>query len=131
MAAICQEKIPTLNDIVPYTDFFFVAPERYEEKAVKKQWEKDGTVADMEGILETIESVAPWNHDALKQAYEGLVARTGRPLGHFVHPTRLALTGKSVGPGLFELAELLGKDEALARMRRAIAFIRTTAEARA
>lgn len=125
MAAICQEKIPTLNDIVPYTDFFFVAPESYEEKAVAKQWNKPNAVETLEQIREALSATTDWNYDAIKAQFERLVANTGQSLGAFVHPTRLALTGKSVGPGLFELTELLGKEESLRRVDAALAFIRS------
>ncbi|MFA6243184.1 MAG: glutamate--tRNA ligase [Candidatus Hydrogenedentales bacterium] len=123
MAAACQEKIPTLNDIVAYTDFFFAEPSHYEEKAVKKQWDKPDAAERLEHISQTMASVEPWSAEAIKVAFEALAERTGNPLGHFVHPARLALTGKSVGPGLFELTELLGRDAVVERLGRAIAFI--------
>lgn len=124
MAAICQEKIPTLNEIVPYTDFFFVAPNAYDEKAVAKQWSKPGAADLLESITAALATVHSWEHDTLRAQFERLCAESGQSLGHFVHPTRLALTGKSVGPGLFELAELLGKDESLQRLRTAIEYVR-------
>ena len=127
MAAICQEKIPTLNEIVPYTDFFFAAPTAYEEKAVTKQWGKPDAAEHLERIaaaLARVDSVDSWEHDTLKAEFERLSAESGQGLGHYVHPTRLALTGKSVGPGLFELTELLGRDESLKRIRAAVEFIR-------
>lgn len=128
MAAICQEKIPTLNDIVAYTDFFFSEPSQYEEKAVKKQWDKPDAADRMERIAETVASVEPWTADAIKQAFESLAEQTGQALGQFVHPTRLALTGKSVGPGLFELTELLGKEAVARRFAQALSYIRHSVE---
>jgi glutamyl-tRNA synthetase len=130
VVGICQEKIRTLNEIVDYTDFFFAAPEAYEEKAVRKQWSGDGALARMRSIRELMAGLDAWNHDALKEAYERRVEETGASLGQFVHPTRLALTGKSVGPGLFELAELLGREESLARMDRAIRYVESMGEVR-
>jgi nondiscriminating glutamyl-tRNA synthetase len=123
MAAICQEKISTLNEIVAYTDFFFVDPAAYEEKAVKKQWQQDGATDRMNKLIGVMNSVTDWTRENLKHAYEALVAEQGIQIGQLVHPTRLALTGKSVGPGLFELAELLGKESSIARMKKAIAHI--------
>jgi len=129
MAAVCQEKIKNLNEIIEYTDFFFKEPAQYEEKAMRKQWQAEGAMDRMLAIQATLESVTDWTHDSLKAAYEALVEKTGAGLGSFVHPTRLALTGKSVGPGLFELTELLGKEACMARVNRAIEFIKAMPEA--
>jgi glutamyl-tRNA synthetase len=128
MTAICQEKIKTLNEIVQYTDFFFVEPKEYEEKAVQKLWRVDGAAECMTTVLRTVEGLAGWSAGALKQAYEALAEQAGQPIGHYIHPTRLALTGKSVGPGLFELAELLGKAACVARIGRAIEYIKNRRE---
>ncbi len=124
MAGICQEKLKTLCEIVEYTDFFFKTPATYEERPTQKHWRAEGALERMEAILRVFEEASACDHDTLKAAYERLVAESGQPLGTFVHPTRLALTGKSVGPGLFELAELLGKEECIARIRRAIEYVK-------
>ena len=129
MAAICQEKLATLNDIVEKVDFFFVEPEEYEEKAVKKRWQKEGVLDRMHLMRERCADVEPWTHDTLKAAFEKLAQEAESGLGPFVHPARLAWTGKSVGPGLFELAELLGKDACLARLDKAIAYLAALGEA--
>ncbi len=123
MAQICQEKIPTLNDIVAYTDFFFVEPEVYEEKGVEKHWRKEGVIARLESVYDMLESAAPFTHEAIKIKFEAKASETGGSFGQYVHPTRLALTGKSVGPGLFELVELLGQDACLRRVSKAIDFL--------
>lgn len=64
MAAICQEKIATLNNIVEYTDFFFKDIEAYEEKGVRKQFQKPDALQRMIEIDEALHSVSDWNHDA-------------------------------------------------------------------
>ncbi len=123
MAAICQEKLRTLNDIVPYTDFFFVEPVAYEEKPARKLWSGADALDVMRTIRDTMLALEVWSADALKQRYEEVAESTGQGVGHYIHPTRLALTGKSVGPGLYELAELLGKETCVARIDRAIVYI--------
>lgn len=123
MAAICQEKLVTLNDIVKHTDYFFVEPAGYEEKAVQKYWKDAEAAARLDAIEGTLSNTMTWTAEALHAAFERL-GETQGGMGKVVHPMRLALTGKSVGPGLFELAELLGKDACLRRMGRALEFVR-------
>lgn len=128
MTAICQEKLKSVNEIVEYTDFFFVAPAQYEEKAVKKQWHGADAVNRMARLRDAIASLEPWTIDAFKEKFEALAAESSEATGKYIHPTRLALTGKSVGPGLFELALLLGRDECVARMDRAIEYVKNLPE---
>ena len=82
----------------------------------------------MEAIRGVLAALEPWTHDAMKAAYEALVEQSGMGFGKFIHPTRLALTGKSVGPGLFELAELLGREACLRRVDKAIEYIQGMGE---
>jgi len=123
VAEVCQEKIPTLNDIVPYTDFFFNEVTEYEAKPLKKNWRKEGVVDRMEAMIAAMENVRDWTAEALKASFTALSESMEVGLGQFTNPSRLALTGKAVGPGLFELAELLGREEAIQRMRAGVAHI--------
>ena len=125
MVHICQEKIGTLNGIVQFTDFFFVKPAAYEPKGVKKHWRKEGAVEGLEAIGKVFDECDPWTHEALHTAFETLAEQSGVGLGQLVHPARLALTGKSVGPGLFELAELLGRETCRDRIAKAIEYVAT------
>ena len=124
MAAMCQEKLPTLNDVVGLVDFFFRDIEEYEAKAVKKQWRKEGAAERLQSIRDAFADLEEWTAGSLKSSLEALVEESDAGFGPFVHSTRLALTGKSVGPGLFELAELLGCDATLARLDQGLEYIR-------
>ena len=126
VVTICQEKIPTLNHIVAYTDFFFVRPENYEEKGVRKFFSKPESGLWLQSAIEAMEKVANWKHDEIKVSYETFVSEEIK-IGSLVNSTRLALTGKTVGPGLYELTELLGREEALSRMKQALEYIETHA----
>lgn len=125
LTEICREKLATLNQIVELTDFFFKDIETYDEKQVQKVWKTEDGAELVARITATMDSAETWNRDVLKEAFHHLAESLGVGLGKLVHPTRLALTGKSVGPGLFELAELLGKETCLARMKQASAYIAT------
>lgn len=128
MVAMCQEKLGTLNEIVEKTDFFFAEPTEYEAKPVKKQWTRDDSLEKMRTLRKVIASTDPWSHEALHDAFSNLSEETGKGMGQYVHPTRLALTGKSVGPGLFELAELLGRETCLKRFDTAIQYVKQLGE---
>lgn len=123
MATICQEKIPTLNHIIGYTDFFFKRPDSYDEKGMRKHFgQPDSTIA-IQTALAAMQEADPWSRDILKAKYEHAAEAKGLKIGALVNATRLALTGKTVGPGLYELAELLGRDEAIVRMKQAMTYI--------
>lgn len=123
MVGICQEKLATLNDIVAYTDFFFQPIEGYEEKGVKKQFAKEGAPERLEAIRAMLAETVPFKAPALQAAFEARAEAEEVGVGQFIHPARLALTGKSIGPGLYELAALLGREECLERVDRAAAFV--------
>ncbi len=123
LAAICQEKLPTLNQIIMLSDFFFQEVTEYDEKGVRKQFAKSDSVLWMETAQAAMEESTAWERDALKAAFQAKGEEKELKLGKLVNPSRLALTGKSVGPGFFELAELLGKETCLQRMAKALEFI--------
>ncbi len=125
MTVICQEKIATLNDIVSFTGFFFADPTEYEEKAVKKHLKKAGVLQRMEALTDKLRAQQDWTTAPLHDAFKALTETLEVGFGKLIHPARLAFTGKSVGPGLFELAELLGKETCLARLERAMEYVKS------
>ncbi len=123
MTEICQEKIGTINNIIEYADFFFKEINSYEPKAVKKQYQKEGAETKLQQLIDALTPLEDWSADMIKAAFEALAEAQGEKLGAYIHPARLAFTGKSVGPGLFELAELLGKDACLERLQNALDYV--------
>lgn len=128
LASICQEKIPTLNHIVPFTDFFFRNVEEYDAKGAQKYFLQPDSRLWVQSALDCMESLESWSHDTLKASYERAAEKANIKIGALVNTTRLSLTGKTVGPGLYELAELLGREQAIDRMKRALAFIDASGE---
>ena len=123
LVAICQEKIPTLNHIVPFTDFFFRDVENYDAKGAQKYFQQPDSRLWLQTILACMETVDDWGHDALKASFEQAAETANIKIGALVNTTRLALTGKTVGPGLYELAELLGREQGIVRIKRAMSHI--------
>ena len=116
------ERLTKLQDIVPQTCYFFAAPTGYEPKAVKKWWKKDARDilialgAVLEAVepfeLETVES-AIWQYTESRDIKRVVAMQT----------LRIALTGTSFGPSLFDILVLLDRDEVLARIQKAIEFL--------
>ena len=124
MTAICQEKLKTLNEIVTYTDFFFKDITEYDAKGVKKQFAKEGSLEKLEHVLDILQNDEAFTAQSLHDAYEAKCESIELGSGKLNAPSRLALSGKMIGPGLFELAELLGKEVCIARVEKAIEFVK-------
>ena len=118
MAELVQTRVTALTEVPAMVDFFFLDEPAIDEaswaKATKDEWASavlsETTVAY---------ATAEWNHDALKAVIEQVGEKHGLKLGKVQAPIRVAITGRTVGPPLFESLELLGRDTTLARLAAA------------
>jgi len=113
----------TLVNMAEKARFYFQDPEVYEEKAAKKFLTPE-TVPLLEEIARRLEALPETTEAALNLMFKELEAQTGFKMGKLAQPVRVALTGASESPGLFEITSILGKQAALRRIRRAVKFIR-------
>jgi glutamyl-tRNA synthetase len=111
-----------VTELAESAAYFFQDPAVYEEKAAKKQFKLE-TAAILHALLEKIEALADFSHDALETAFREYAELSQVQTGQLIHPTRLAISGVSFGPGLFELMAVLGQETVIRRMKAAIAFI--------
>ena len=114
-----KERINVLNDFADYSDFFFKQELDLTPEAQKRLQAKDYS-REFKLLIERMKSLADFNHPAIEQAFRGLAAELGIKTAELVHPARAALTGKTVGPGLFELMEVLGQERIEKRLSRFI-----------
>ena len=118
MAELVQTRVTALTEVPAMVDFFFLDEPAIDEvswaKATKDEWASavlsETTVAY---------ATAEWNHDSLKAVIEQVGEKHGLKLGKVQAPIRVAITGRTVGPPLFESLELLGRDTTLARLAAA------------
>ncbi|MCU0609412.1 MAG: glutamate--tRNA ligase [Chitinispirillaceae bacterium] len=111
-----------ITELIDNTGYFFADPARYEEKAAKKHFVKE--TADLLSVLsEKMNLLQGFDHQMIEDLYKAYSGQTGLSLGQLVHPTRLAVSGVSFGPGLFELMAVLGKETVLRRIKKAISHI--------
>jgi glutamyl-tRNA synthetase len=116
-----------ITDIVMNGMYFFKTPEVYEEKAKKKYFTPDAA-AILKTAAAALTGMKLFTKDEIEKKYHDLTQAGGTPLAGFVHPTRLAVSGLSFGPGLFEMMEVLGKETVAARMMKAVEFIESNAK---
>ncbi len=124
-----QERSQTIEDLVESSRFYFgLASDgsAYDEAAVRKLFSKPGIAALLRKGAAALSEVGVWDIENEEKAYRDLIEREGLKGGDLIHPTRLALTGKTVGPGLFDIVDILGKDKAVARLNTAADFIERT-----
>jgi glutamyl-tRNA synthetase len=120
-----QERAKTLEELAESMAFYFRPPDSYDEEGVRKHFAKPGVAGLLGKCVEVLSSIPEWTIEACDRAYTELAQREGVGRGKLIHPTRLALSGKTFGPGLFDIMYVLGKDETISRLKDAIKFINT------
>jgi glutamyl-tRNA synthetase len=110
-----KERAKTLVELIDNAAFLFAnRPIALDGPASKVL---EGSGRDMlAALLPRIEAVEPWTKEVLEAAVRGFADETGRKLGQAAQPLRAALTGRSTSPGIFDVLEVLGREESLARI---------------
>ena len=120
MAPLVQTRVAVMAEVVPMVDFLFLAEPPIDDASFIKAFAAESVVTTLNDIARAFETVE-WTADHIKVAVESVGERHGIKLGKLQAPLRVAVTGRSVGPPLFEPIELLGREETLRRIRSAIA----------
>ena len=123
MAPHIQPRCVTLADAPGLVDFLFQPEVAVDAEAWAKATGSAETVAVFRGALAAYEGLGEWTADALKAGLEAVGETNGLKLGKAQAPVRVAVTGRTVGPPLFESLEYLGRDETLRRLRLAAALL--------
>jgi glutamyl-tRNA synthetase len=123
IVAAAGERLKVAGDILEY-DELYVADEalRYDEKAWEKRLAKAPEAADLLAALrDELATAADFSPAALEARCQAFVAARGLGLGAIVHALRVAVSGKAVGFGLFDILAILGRERVVARIDRALA----------
>lgn len=121
-----KERSKKIIEIAENSGYFFLDPDAYDPQAARKYF-KSGTMSILELLAEKLAALEPFSREALEGLYRQVAEGLGLPAGKLIHPTRLAVSGVSFGPGLFEMLELLGKETVIRRMQSAGNWIGTAA----
>ncbi len=115
------ERLKVSSDILEARDFF-VAEEalEYDEATFKKRLSPEGTLERLQRFRERLTSVEPFEAGAIEEAFRAFVDSEKIKPADLIHAVRVAVTGKSTGPGLFECLGLLGRQRSVNRIDRAL-----------
>lgn len=112
-----KSRINFVNDLWDNARFFFVAPEEYDPKAVKKRW-TPGMKETMLELADMLEKAEDFNSAALEPAVMAWIEGKGLHLGNVMNAFRLTVVGECKGPHMFDITDLLGREETVRRIRR-------------
>ena len=122
VAGTLNTRSKTLVEMADAARFYFEEPQGYEEKGAKKFLTKENA-PNLEEIKNRLGAMPEFSEAALNQLFQDLTTETGLKMVQLAQPVRLALTGKTVSPGLFDVISILGQEEVLKRLNLALNFI--------
>ena len=115
----CKERLKRFSDVVSFADFYFQDVQTYEEQPAKERFISENKPRLLK-LRQALASLAAFDAAGVEAAIKATAAELGVKAAVLVHPTRLACTGRSFGPSLYHLMEILGRERVLARMDRAL-----------
>jgi glutamyl-tRNA synthetase len=123
--ATLQPRSKTLVDMARDALFYYAETISYDPPAAAKFLTQE-SLEPLQGLAKQLEDLPAFTPENLEGAFQTVMAATGLKLGKIAQPVRVALTGRTASPGIFEIIEIIGQDKVLERLRTAAAFIQRT-----
>lgn len=121
IVSLIKERANFVSEFWDLSDFFFVAPSAYDEKA-KKNW-NSATPALMQELISVLEEITDFTSANIETIVKDWLTKNEIGMGKVMQPFRLSLVGALKGPHLFDIVEIIGKDETISRLQKAIETI--------
>ena len=122
VVSLVKGRITFVKDLWDQSKFFFEAPEEYAEKDIKKRWKED-TPRIMNELCDVLAAIEDFGTKNQEEIVLGWISEHEYHLGNVMNAFRLAVVGECKGPHMFDITELIGKEETIARLRKAVATI--------
>jgi len=113
-------KIKLFRDVPEWTRYFFTEDYEFDPVAVEKSLSKPESLEWLGALRKEFETLEKWDCASLESTLKQLAQKLGCKTGDLVHPARVAVSGRSVGPSLYHMLEVMGKERVLKRFNRAI-----------
>jgi glutamyl-tRNA synthetase len=122
--AAAGDRVKIAGDILEYADFFLADDRlRYDEKAFDKSLRSPGAAELLARFRDRLAAADRYDAASLEALMHAFVAEQKIKIAEIIHPVRVAVTGKSIGFGLFDTLAILGKESSLARVDRALEIV--------
>lgn len=119
VAGLMKERVNFVKELWDQANFFFVAPAAYDEKSVKKRWKED-SAGRMQEIIDILQPLDDFSAAHTESTVMNWIESNGYHTGNIMNAFRVALVGEAKGPHLFDIVEIIGKEEVIKRLRKAI-----------
>ena len=124
IVGLVKERVSFVKDLWNETSFFFVAPETFDEKAVQKRW-KPETSQQLNELIDVLKNISDFSSaEKLEETVKAWINDKQYNIGAIMNPLRLSLVGELKGPHVFDIVSILGKDESIRRIQKAIETIK-------
>ncbi len=120
---LVKERVNFVNEIWDQAYFFFTAPQSYDEATVKKAWSAE-TPEMLNKVVDFINTIEPFNAQNIEHLLKEFINANGLGMGKVMNALRLSLVGASKGPGVADICDVIGKEETVTRIKKAIASIK-------
>jgi glutamyl-tRNA synthetase len=122
LIGMVKERVSFVKDIWDQTDFFFKAPDKYDQEVVRKRWKEDTPMmlSELMTLLGTIEDFTP---SSTEEAVKAWIGKKGYNTGAVMNAFRLVIVGASRGPHIFDIISWIGRSETLSRIDRGLSVI--------
>jgi glutamyl-tRNA synthetase len=122
--AIVKEKIKIFRDVPEWTAYFFTEDYDFDPAALEKVFGKAEAVTRLQALQGEFATAQNWTAEPLESSLKALAQKLGCKTGDLVHPARVAVSGRSIGPSLYHMLEVMGKERVLRRFERTQAHLR-------
>lgn len=116
---LVKERVNFVRELWEQMSFFFVAPTEYDEKSLKKRWKEDSRV-HLTGLCQLLRNTDDWSAESLDEIVMSWIAEKGYGVGIVMNAFRICLVGAARGPHIWEITNVLGKEETLRRVETAL-----------
>ncbi|TDS18614.1 glutamyl-tRNA synthetase [Maribacter caenipelagi] len=119
VVTLIKERAVFVSDFWDLSDYFFVAPAEYNEKAAKKQWKED-TASIMNDLITVLKSIDDFSSENSETIVKAWISEKELSFGKVMPPLRLFLVGDMKGPHIFDIMAMIGKEESISRIETAL-----------